>query len=78
MSTNTKAMLKSWLNVFISALIASVLVILTSNNGTIPMDGEVWLGVLISAVVAVLPVIKNYFDTNDPRYGKVASSDTAE
>lgn len=78
MSTNTKAMLKSWLNVFISALIASVLVILTSNNGTIPMDGEVWLGVLISAVVAVLPVIKNYFDTNDPRYGKVTSSDTAE
>lgn len=70
MSTQTKNMLKSWLNVFISALIASILVILTSNNGTIPMDGEVWLGVLISAVVAVLPVIKNYFDTNDPRYGK--------
>lgn len=76
MSHNTKAMLKSWLNVFVSALIASILVILTSNNGTIPMDGEVWLGVLISAVVAVLPVIKNYFDTSDPRYGKVASSDT--
>lgn len=71
MSENTKAMLKSWFNVFISALIASVLVILTSNNGTIPMDGEIWLGALISAVVAVLPVIKNYFDTSDPRFGKV-------
>lgn len=71
MSQQTKAMLKSWFNVFISALITAVLVILTSNNGTIPLDGELWLGALISAVVAVLPVIKNYFDTNDPRYGNV-------
>jgi uncharacterized membrane protein YgaE (UPF0421/DUF939 family) len=71
MSTQTKAMLKSWFNVFISALITAVLVILTSNNGTIPLDGELWLGALISAVVAVLPVIKNYFDTSDPRYGHI-------
>lgn len=71
MSQPTKAMIKSWFNVFISALITAVLVILTSNNGTIPMDGELWLGALISAVVAVLPVIKNYFDSTDPRYGKV-------
>lgn len=76
MSEQMKAMLKSWSNVFISALITAVLVILTSNNGTIPMDGELWLGALISAVVAVLPVIKNYFDTSDPRYGKVAAGDT--
>lgn len=71
MSHQTRAMLKSWLNVFVSALITAVLVILTSNNGTIPLDGELWLGALISAVVAVLPVIKNYFDTSDPRYGHV-------
>ena len=70
MSNQTKVMLKSWFNVFISALITAVLVILTSNNGTIPMDGELWLGALISAVVAVLPVIKNYFDKSDPRYGR--------
>ena len=73
MSRQTKAMLKSWLNVFISALITAVRVILTTNNGTIPLDGELWLSALISAVVAVLPVIKNYFDKNDPRYGKVAA-----
>lgn len=70
MSKQTKAMLNSWLNVFVSALITSVLVILTQNNGTIPMDGQTWLAAVISAVVAVLPVIKNYFDNNDPRYGK--------
>jgi hypothetical protein len=70
MSTQTKAIVKSWFNVFISALITAVLVVLTSNNMTIPMDGEIWLGVLISAVVAVLPVIKNYFDSSDHRYGR--------
>lgn len=75
MSQQTKAMIKSWFNVFISALITAVLVILTSNNGTIPLDGELWLGALISAVVAVLPVIKNYFDPNDPRYGRVNSEE---
>lgn len=71
MSQQTKAMLKSWFNVFISALITAVLVVITENNGSLPLDGKTWLGVLIAGVVAVLPVIKNYFDTNDPRYGHV-------
>jgi len=73
MSHNIKAMIKSWLNVFISALITAVLIVFASNNGSIPLDGEIWLGVLISAVVAVLPVVKNYFDTSDPRYGAGSS-----
>ena len=70
MSTQTKAMIRSWINVFVSALITSVLVILTQNNGTIPMDGATWLAAVISAVVAVLPVIRNYFDKDYPLYGK--------
>lgn len=70
MSTETKNMLKSWFNVFIAAIITAVLVVLTENNGTIPLDGKTWLGVLIAGLVAVLPVIKNYFDKNDPRYGR--------
>lgn len=70
MSTQTKNMLKSWLNVFIAAIITAVLVVLTENNGQIPLDGKTWLGVLIAGLVAVLPVIKNYFDKNDPRYGR--------
>lgn len=75
MSKQTKAMFTSWLNVFVSTLIAGVLTVLTTNNGVIPMDGKTWLGVVIAAVVAVLPVIKNYFDKNDPRYGKGASEE---
>lgn len=69
MSTQTKAMLKSWANVFIAAVITALLVVLTSNSGTIPLDGETWLSVLIAGLVAVLPVVKNYFDKSDPRYG---------
>ena len=76
MSQQTKAMLRSWANVFIAAVITALLVILTSNGGTIPLDGETWLSVLIAGLVAVLPVIKNYFDKNDPRYGKVATGNT--
>lgn len=75
MSNQNKAMLRSWLNVFVSALIASVLVVFTENSGSIPLEGKTWTAVLISAVVAVLPVIKNYFDTHDPRYGRVAPKD---
>ena len=75
MSQETKTMLKSWANVFIAAVITAVLVIFTSNSGTIPLDGETWLSVLIAGLVAVLPVAKNYFDTKDPRYGKVTSTE---
>ena len=71
MSQETKAMLRSWLNVFVAAVITAILVVFTSNQGTIPLDGETWLSVLIAGLVAVLPVVKNYFDPNDPRYGKV-------
>lgn len=69
MSTQMKAMFKSWLNVFLSATIASLLALLT-EAGVDGLDMRALLAVLISGAVAVLPVIKNYLDTNDPRYGK--------
>lgn len=69
MSTQMNAMFKSWLNVFLSATIASLLALLT-EAGVDGLDMRALLAVLISGAVAVLPVIKNYLDTNDPRYGK--------
>lgn len=69
MSTQMKAMFKSWLNVFLSATIASLLALLT-EAGVDGLDMRALLAVLISGAVAVLPVIKNYLDTSDPRYGK--------
>jgi hypothetical protein len=70
LSDTTKAMLSSWFNAFMAALLTAAIVVFTTNNGSIPLDGETWLGVLVSAVVAVLPVIKNYFSTAYTLYGK--------
>jgi hypothetical protein len=66
MSQETKAMLRSWLNVFVASLITALIVVL--GDGNISVE-DLWY-VLVSAAVAVLPVMKNYFDTNDHRYGK--------
>ena len=65
-SKQTKAMLKSWLNVFVAALLASLIVVL--GDGNISVDDLQY--VLYSGIIAVLPVIKNYFDKQDPRYGR--------
>ena len=66
MSQETKAMLRSWLNVFVASLITALIVVL--GDGQISVE-DLWY-VLVSAAVAVLPVIKNYFDPKDTRYGK--------
>lgn len=66
MSQETKAMLRSWLNVFVASLITALIVVLGDGNVSVE---DLWY-VLVSAAVAVLPVIRNYFDPSDPRYGK--------
>lgn len=71
MSKQTKAMLKSWFNVFIASVITALIVVL--GDGQITVE-DLWY-VLIAGVVAVLPVIKNYFDKQDHRYGRGASSE---
>lgn len=70
MTDTTKAMLRSWFNAFMSALITAAIVVFSQNNGSIPLDWQTWLGVLVAGVVAVLPVIKNYFDSAYTLYGK--------
>jgi hypothetical protein len=76
MSQETKAMLKSWANVFVAAVITAFFVVIVETQ-TLALDGRTLEAVLIAGLVAVLPVIKNYFDPNDPRYGRV-SLDTTE
>jgi branched-subunit amino acid transport protein len=75
MSQETKAMLKSWLNVFVAAVITALLVVIVDTQ-TLALDGKTLEAVLIAGLVAVLPVVKNYFDKNDPRYGRVSSDIT--
>lgn len=69
MSKQTQAMLKSWANIFIAAVIASFLTVIV-DTGTLQLDWKAAQAIIISGLVAVLPVIKNYFDTSDTRYGR--------
>jgi hypothetical protein len=76
MTDKTKAMLRSWFNAFIASVITAAIAVFANNDGSLPLDGKTWLGVLVAGVVSVLPVIKNYFDSNYSLYGK--GSATAE
>ena len=69
LSNQTKAMLKSWGNVFLAAVIAALTVVIVETQ-TLALDWKTVEAVLIAGIVAVLPVIKNYFDRSDHRYGK--------
>lgn len=71
MSQQMRAMLTSWFNVFIAAVITALIVVL--GDGQITLE-DLWY-VLVAGLVAVLPVIRNYFDKQDPRYGKVETKE---
>lgn len=71
MSQHTKNMLKSWANVFVAAVLTALIVVI--GDGQISVE-DLWY-VLVAGIVAVLPVIKNYFDKQDPRYGKVDAAE---
>lgn len=64
MSTEFATMLFSWAKVFLSACLTVVLVALTQGT---PLA---WQAVLVAGLVAVLPVVINWLDEGDPRYGK--------
>jgi hypothetical protein len=70
MSSATKAMLRTWINTFVAAIITAAIAVFANNGGSLPLDGKTWLGVLVAGVVSVLPVIKNYFDSSYSLYGK--------
>jgi hypothetical protein len=72
MTDQTKAMLRSWANAFIAAVITALIVVLGDGEVTV---SDLWY-VLVAGLIAVLPVIKNYFDSNYSLYGK--GSATAE
>ncbi len=68
-SQQTKAMIKSWFNVFIAAVITALLVVLVDTK-TLALDWQTIEAILIAGLVAVLPVVRNYFDKSDIRYGR--------
>jgi hypothetical protein len=64
MSDQVATMLFSWAKVFASACLTVVLVALTQDQAL------QWQAVLVAGLVAVLPVIINWLDAGDPRYGR--------
>jgi hypothetical protein len=70
MSVQTVSMIKSWFNAFAASIISALIFVL--GDGSLSVD-DLWY-VLIAGVVAVLPVIKNYFDSNYASYGKVSAT----
>lgn len=69
MSKKTQAIMKSWLNVFVAAVITALTVTIVDTK-TLALDWNTVEAILIAGLVAVLPVIKNYFDKSDTRYGR--------
>lgn len=69
MNIKTKAMLYSWLKVFGAAVLTAFVTIVASTQD-IPTSKEAWIGILVAGVLAVGPVVINYLNPNDPRYGK--------
>jgi len=69
MSNETKNILRSWFNVFFAAVITAWLTLLVSNQ-TLSLDLATAEAIVIAGLIAVLPVVRNYFDSHDHRYGK--------
>jgi hypothetical protein len=69
MSQETKNIIRSWFNIFFAAVITAWLTLLVSNQ-TLSLDLASAEAILIAGLIAVLPVVRNYFDSHDHRYGK--------
>ena len=64
MSEQIVNVLWSWARVFLAAALTYILTALTGGGG---ID---WRGVLIAGAVSLLPVVINWLNANDPRYGR--------
>ncbi len=64
-----KELVFSWLKVFGASVLTAFLTIVTATQA-LPTNVEAWTGILIAGLVAVIPVIINWLDPNDTRYGR--------
>ena len=67
MSDSTKALLTSWAGTFVAAVLTALIAVF--GDGELSWDDLKY--VAVAGVMSVLPVIRNYFDTNYSGYGKV-------
>lgn len=69
MNSKTKAMLMSWLRVFAAAVLTAFVTIVASTQ-SLPTSSDAWIGILVAGILSVGPVIINWLNPNDPRYGR--------
>ena len=61
-SSDLRAASFSWLRIFLAAILTAVLTSITTGDWY-------WLTILFAGLVSTLPVIINWLNPNDPRYG---------
>ena len=59
MQSELAELLKSWVKVFLAAVIASYLA-----------GGRAWVDILNAGLIAVLPLVYTWLDPKDPRFGR--------
>lgn len=59
----------SWLKVFASAIILQIMNGVADGHSLFSWDMPMFQKLLTAGIVALLPVIYNYLNPNDPRYG---------
>ena len=62
--------LGSWIKVFITALLTTYLMMLSEGRNLFSWDLDMFEKLLTAGIVSVMPVIINFLNPNDPRYGK--------
>jgi len=60
----------SWLKVFISSVLTTYLALLTQGINLFTWNLDMVENLLAAGFVSTLPVIINYLNPQDPRYGK--------
>lgn len=67
----------SWVKMFISFALGQITIILLDKDQTL-FSYESLKSIMIAGLVPVLPIIINYLNPNDPRYGKNKQTEITE
>lgn len=59
----------SWVRVFMAVFIGETLLMLLTKNNLFTWDLTIWQQLLSSAIAGTFPVVLNYVNPYDPRYG---------
>lgn len=64
-----KEVVFSWLKVFAASALTAFVTIVASTK-ELPTTSEAWTGILVAGILAVGPVIINWLNPHDTRYGR--------